>query len=84
MATIATGISAPPQSEFTPRSRSLYRLSLEQYEAMIETGLLTKRDRCQLVEGLLLAKMTENPPQRVSVWLDDVEIGSIAVSDILP
>ena len=62
MATIETDATAQLQSEFTPRSRSLYRLSLEKYEVMIETGVFTKRDRFQLVEGLLVAKMTENPP----------------------
>jgi Uma2 family endonuclease len=45
-----------------PLPRSLYRLSLEKYEAMVKSGLFTKRDRLELVEGILVAKMTQHPP----------------------
>jgi hypothetical protein len=41
---------------------SLYRLSLEQYEAMVDAGILGKRDRVHLIDGLLVAKMTQNDP----------------------
>ena len=40
----------------------LYRLSLEQYEAMVESGVFTARDRFHLINGFLVAKMTQNPP----------------------
>ena len=36
-----------------------YRLSVDQYEAMIRAGVFTKRDRLELIEGLLVAKMTK-------------------------
>jgi Uma2 family endonuclease len=79
MATIVTETSAHPQTEFTPPNRCLYRLSLEKYEAMVETGLFTKRDRFQLLEGLLVTKMTENPPHS-SVSVSTAE----AIQAILP
>jgi Uma2 family endonuclease len=41
---------------------SLYRLTLEQYEAMVDAGILGKRDRVHLIDGYLVAKMTENDP----------------------
>lgn len=41
---------------------SLYRLTLEQYEAMVEAGILGKRDRVHLIDGFLVAKMTQNDP----------------------
>lgn len=41
---------------------SIYRLTLEQYEAMIDAGILGKRDRVQLIGGLLVAKPPESPP----------------------
>jgi Uma2 family endonuclease len=42
---------------------SIYRVSLEQYESMVRSGIFTKRDRIQLVNGFLVAKpMTQNPP----------------------
>jgi Uma2 family endonuclease len=40
----------------------LYRMSLEQYEAMVASGVFTKRDRFHLIKGYLVAKMTQNPP----------------------
>jgi Uma2 family endonuclease len=40
----------------------LYRLSVEQYEAMVASGAFTKRDRFHLINGYLVARMTQNPP----------------------
>ena len=37
----------------------LYRMSLEQYEAMVESGVFTKRDRFHLINGILVAKVTQ-------------------------
>ncbi|SRR5579883_1504929 len=44
----------------------LYRMSLEQYEAIVATGVFTKRDRFHLIKGYLVAKMTQNPPHTVA------------------
>jgi hypothetical protein len=44
----------------------LYRMSLEQYEAMVASGVFTKRDRFHLINGYLVAKMTQNPPHTVA------------------
>ncbi len=46
---------------------ALYRLSTEQYEAMAQAGILTERNRVELIQGLLVTKMTRNPPHTVSV-----------------
>jgi Uma2 family endonuclease len=41
----------------------MYRLSLEQYEALVRSGIFRKRDRLQLINGYLVKKpMTQNPP----------------------
>ena len=45
---------------------SLYRLSVGQYEAIVESGVFTKRDRLHLINGILVSKMTENPPHAVA------------------
>ena len=37
----------------------LYRMSLEQYEALVESGLFTERDRLQLINGILVTKVTQ-------------------------
>jgi Uma2 family endonuclease len=38
----------------------LYRLSLEQYEAMVASGVFGPSDRFHLINGFLVAKMTQN------------------------
>jgi Uma2 family endonuclease len=40
----------------------LYRLTLEQYEAMVASGIFTGRERFHLINGYLVAKMTQNDP----------------------
>jgi Uma2 family endonuclease len=37
----------------------LYRMSLDRYEAMVESGVFTKRDRFHLINGILVAKVTQ-------------------------
>jgi Uma2 family endonuclease len=43
---------------------ALYRLSVEQYHDMIRKGILKDGDPVELVEGILVMKMTKNPPHR--------------------
>jgi Uma2 family endonuclease len=42
------------------------RLTVEQYEAMAEAGILTERDRVELVDGLLVKKLAKNPAHSVA------------------
>jgi Uma2 family endonuclease len=62
MDTIATESLPQIENTFSPPSRRLYRMTMQKYEAMVQSGLFTKHDRFHLVEGLLVAKMTVNPP----------------------
>ena len=39
----------------------LYRWTIEQYQCMVEQGVLTSEDRVELLEGLVVCKMTNNP-----------------------
>ena len=48
-----------------PPPRSLYRMSIEKYEAMVRSGVFTNRDRLELIEGILVEKMTQHPPHAV-------------------
>jgi Uma2 family endonuclease len=50
------------QPFWVPSLPTLYRLSIAQYEAMVASGVFTKRDRLHLINGFLVAKMTEYPP----------------------
>ena len=42
----------------------IWRLSVDQYHAMIHAGILTDDDPVELLEGWLVAKMPTNPPHR--------------------
>lgn len=56
---------------------SFYRLSLEQYEAMIDAGILGKRDRVHLIDGLLVARMTESSHHATADLLCGEAIGQV-------
>lgn len=45
----------------------VWRLSLDQYHAMIKTGILRSGDPIEFLEGVLVPKMTRNPPHRIAV-----------------
>ncbi len=47
----------------------LWRMSVAQYQAMIAGGILTEDDNIELLEGLLVAKMTKNRPHSLSTGL---------------
>ena len=40
---------------------SLWRCSVEQYHEMVRAGILTGEDRVELLEGLIIQKMTKSP-----------------------
>jgi len=44
-----------------PAPASVYRLSVDQYEAMVRSGVFDARDRLHLINGILVAKMTKKP-----------------------
>jgi len=46
-----------------------YRISVAKYEAMVASGAFTKADRFELIEGILVEKMTKNPPHSVVTGL---------------
>jgi len=50
-------------------SDALWRLSVAQYHTMLQVGILEEGDRLELLEGILIAKMTKNPPHRISTKL---------------
>jgi Uma2 family endonuclease len=47
----------------------IWRLSLDQYHAMIRAGILTDDDPVELLEGWLVAKMPKNPTHRAATRL---------------
>jgi Uma2 family endonuclease len=67
------------QPLWVPALPTLYRLSIAQYEAMVASGVFTKRDRLHLINGFLVAKRTEYPPHAAAC--DGIRL---AVEALLP
>ena len=44
----------------------LYRMTLEEYEALVASGVFKGRNRFHLINGYLVEKMTQNPPHAVA------------------
>ena len=53
-----------PPTKWIPER--LARLTVDQYEAMVESGVFTKRDRFTLVNGVLVTKLTKNRPHVIA------------------
>lgn len=51
-------VEPPPLVDGLP----LFRLALDQYQAMIDHGIIDEHSNVVLINGLLVAKMGENPP----------------------
>jgi Uma2 family endonuclease len=66
MSTAVKTDSAAPCLPITIR-RPLYRLTVEQYHQMAEAGILKEGAKVELIEGLLVQKMTRNPPHDASL-----------------
>jgi Uma2 family endonuclease len=52
-------------------------MSLDQYEAMVESGIFSERDRLQLINGMLVAKVTQGDDHCVAEDLCRVELSAI-------
>ncbi len=60
MSTVTPGEPMTPQADPSWIPAPLYRLSLDQYEAMVASGVFTGHERFHLINGFLVAKMTQN------------------------
>ena len=58
---------APANPPIAIPTMSVWRLSLDQYHAMIENGILRSGDPVEFLEGLLVAKMTKNSPHTATL-----------------
>ena len=67
---MTTSVMSPEMTESEPQ---LYRLSVEQYHGMIREGILKNGDPTELLEGLLVRKMTKDGAHRFATqYLRDV------------
>ena len=53
--------AVPEEPRYPP-----YRMSIDQYEKLVDSGVFTKRDKLQLVNGILVTKVTKKPPHAVA------------------
>jgi Uma2 family endonuclease len=58
----------------------VFRLSVDQYHAMIRTGILTENDSVELLEGWLIKKMSQNPPHSVVTELTAAKLRELGLS----
>lgn len=61
-------IPGPPLAVAVP-AEPIWRLSVEQYHEMINTGILDEDDPVELLEGWLIPKMPKKPPHSVTKQL---------------
>jgi Uma2 family endonuclease len=76
-------MAAPMDPAWVPSS-SLYPMTLPQYEAMIASGTLNKRDRVHLINGYLVAKMPESPSHGMAADAVQVKLGPLLPAGFYP
>jgi Uma2 family endonuclease len=59
-------LTAPAISNWLPSPTSIYRITVDEYEAMVDSGFLGKRHRIHLIDGILVRKMTKKPPHVIA------------------
>src|SRR4051794_22483001 len=65
MSVTAQPISPPVAEEPAVPTEPIYRLSVAQYHAMVDHGILGEDDPVELLEGWLVQKMTKHRPHSV-------------------
>ncbi len=77
MPTISTTMPATPPDAAPWVPPRLYRISVEQYEAMAASGAIPESHRVHLINGLMVQKMTQNPPHMVADDLCGQELARV-------
>lgn len=61
-----TAVATPPPPRVKVKP-SMHALTVEQYDRMVELGILTGADRVELIDGYLVDKMPANPEHDFSI-----------------
>jgi len=69
MATSTSPLSLTPEKIAAVPTEVIWRLSVDQYHAMLRAGILTEDDPVEMLEGWLVTKMPRNPQHRVVTQL---------------
>ena len=59
-------MTSPTRSDWLPSPMSVYRLTVDEYEAMVASGFFGKGNRVHLIDGILVRKMTKKPPHVIA------------------
>jgi Uma2 family endonuclease len=81
---MSTATATPPTIRPAPSGwvpSPLYRLTVEQYEAMVASGVFSSKERVHLINGYLVAKMTQKPPHTIANNLVAAELSRIIPAD---
>jgi Uma2 family endonuclease len=73
--TTMSAADAPAGPEWLPSPP--YRLTLEQYERMVDEGIIGEHDRVHLINGILVAKMTQDDPHCTADDLCDAALRQV-------
>jgi Uma2 family endonuclease len=71
-------IQTPVEQSMDVPTYPIWRLTVEQYHAMIAAGILTDDDLVELLEGWLVTKMPKNRPHSLSTQLTREALAKIA------
>jgi Uma2 family endonuclease len=73
--TLPQPVASPVDMDWVPSS--LYRVTIEQFQAMVPAGAFAKRDRVSLLNGYLVTRMTELPPHGAVRDAVDLTLGPV-------
>jgi Uma2 family endonuclease len=67
-------LSQPHPATLYPPTLPVYRFSVDQYQQMIEAGVLKDTENVELLEGLIVPKMSRNPRHDLALELCDEKV----------
>ncbi len=79
----AAATAAPRRVQIADGRMMPYRFTVEQYNRMIESGVLANA-RCELLEGMVVEKVTHYPPHDGTVLLLQLELSALLPEGWVP
>jgi len=67
-------LSQPGPATTQPPTLPVYRFTVDQYQRLIETGVLNDSENVELLEGLIVPKMKRNPRHDLALELVDEQV----------
>lgn len=77
MSTTTTVAPDAPPGALTWIPPRIRRMTVEEYERMVDAGIIPSRNRFHLINGYVVEKMTRNPPHAISFQRCGGELGRV-------